>query len=135
MSQGKLFNEITHYLKLVSWESTLKERSIGKDRKSLCLTEPKLSISSSYIFLKCCGLYILYFDTLTDNLIINLVFLDETSEGMFSLYLLELVETAYLKIYGNYPEELFSVKKFSCSMDFRRSMVEVLQIYVRIMRK
>ena len=135
MSQGKLFNEITHYLKLVSWESTLKERSIGKDRKSLFLTEPKLSISSSYIFLKCCGLYILYFDTLTDNLIINLVFLDETSEGMFSLYLLELVETAYLKIYGNYPKELFSVKKFSCSMDFRRSMVEVLQIYVRIMRK
>ena len=59
-----------------------------------------------------------------------MVFLDETSKDMFLLYLLELAETAYLKVYGNYPEELFHVKKFSCSKDFRRSMVEVLQIYV-----
>ena len=76
-----------------------------KERKNLCLTKPKLSISSSHFFL------------------------DETSEGMFLLYLLELAETAHLKVYGNYPEALFHVK------DFRRSMVEVLQIYVCIMRK
>ena len=49
---------------------------------------------------------------------------------MFLLYLLELAETVYLKVYGNYAEELFHVKKFPCSKHFRRSMVEVLQIYV-----
>ena len=48
----------------------------------------------------------LCFDTLTNNLILILVFLDQTSKGMFLLYLLELAETAYLKVYGNYPEEL-----------------------------
>ena len=47
---------------------------------------------------------------------------------MFLLYLLELAKTAYLKAYGNYPVELFHVKKFSSSKGFRRSMVEVLQI-------
>ena len=77
----------------------------------------------------------LCFVTLTNNVTLILVFLDETSEGMFLLYLLELAETAYLKVYRNYPEALFHVKKFSCSKDFRRSMVEVLQIYVCIMRK
>ena len=110
-------------------------KNSGKERKSLCLTKPKLSISSSHFFLKCRSLYILCFDTLTNNLTLLLVFLDETSEGMFLLYLLELAETAYLKVYGNYPQELFRVKKFSCSKDFRRSMVKVLQIYVCIMRK
>ena len=64
-----------------------------------------------------------------------MVFLDETSKDMFLLYLLELAETAYLKVYGNYPEELFHVKKFSCSKDFWYSMVEMLQIYVCIMKK
>ena len=54
---------------------------------------------------------------------------------MFLLYLLELAERAYLKVHGNHPEELFSVKKFTWSTDFRLSMVEVLQIYVYIMRK
>ena len=100
-----------------------------KERKNLCLTKPKLSIPSSHFFLKCRSLYILCFDTLTKNLTLALVFLDETSEAMFLLYLLELAETAHLKVYGNYPEALFHVK------DFRRSMVEVLQIYVCIMRK
>ena len=33
----------------------------GKTRKSLCLTIPKLSISSSYFLLKCHSLYILEF--------------------------------------------------------------------------
>ena len=113
----------------------LCQKKKGKTRKSLCLTIPKLSISSSYFFLKRHSLYILCFDTLTNNLIHILVFLDETSEGMFLLYLLELAETAYLKVYGNYLEELFHVKKLSCSKDFRRSMVEALQIYVCIMRK
>ena len=54
---------------------------------------------------------------------------------MFLLYQLELAKTAYLSVYGNYPEELFNVKKFSCSTDFRRSMAEVLETYVCIMRK
>ena len=94
------------------------------------LNDTKRSISSSYFFLKCRSLYILCFDTLTKNLTLILVFLDDMSEGMFLLHLLKLAETAYLKVYGNYPEELFHVKKFSCSKDFRRSMVEVLQIYV-----
>ena len=108
---------------------TMPEKS-GKERRSLCLPIPKLSISSSYFqFLKCCIYHVL---TLSQAVF---VFLDEASEGMLLLYLLELVETAYLKVYGNYPEELFHVKKFSCSKDFRRSMVEVLQIYVCIMRK
>ena len=113
---------------------TMPEKK-GKKRKSLCLAIPKLSISSCYFFLKCRGLYILCFDTLTNNLILILVFLDETSEDMFLLYLQELTETTYLKVYGNYPEELFHVKNFSCSKDFRRSLVVVLQIYVGIMRK
>ena len=108
---------------------TMSEKS-GKESKSLCLTIPKLSISSSYFFLKCRRLYILCFDTLTNSLILILVFLDETSEVIFLLHLLELAETAYLKVYGNYPEELLHVQKFSCSKDSRRSMVEVLQIYV-----
>ena len=82
----------------------------GKKRKSLCLTIPKLSISSWYFFLKCRGLFILCFDTLTNNLILILVSLDQTSEGMFLLHLLEIAETAYFKVYGNYPEELFHVK-------------------------
>ena len=80
------------------------------------------------LIIKCRSLYILCFDTLTNNLTLILVFLDETSEGMFLLYLLELAKTAYLKAYGNYPVELFHVKKFSSSKGFRRSMVEVLQI-------
>ena len=84
------------------------------------------------LIIKCRSLYILCFGTLTNNLTLILVFLDETSEGMFLLYLLELAETAYLKVYGNYPEEVFHVKKFSCSKDVRRSMVEVLQIYIYI---
>ena len=79
--------------------------------------------------------YVLTFHTLTNNLILILIFLDETSKGMFLYHLLEIEETAYLKVYGNYPDELFHVKKFSCSKGFRRSMVEVLQIYVCIMRK
>ena len=65
------------------------------------------------------------------NLTLVLVFLDETSKGMFLLYLLELAETGYLRVYGNCPVELFHVKKFSSSKDFRRSMVEVLQISTR----
>ena len=88
----------------------------------MCLTKSKLSVSSLNFFLKCRGLYILCFDTLTSNLIFNLVFLDETSKGMFILYLWELAETAHLKEYAYYPEELLSVKKMSCSTDFRRSM-------------
>ena len=107
----------------------------GKERKGLCLTISKRSTSSSHFFLKCRSLYILYFDTLTNDLILILVFLDETSEGVFLLCLLELAETPHLKVYGNYPEELFHMKKFSCSKDFRSSMVEVFQIYVCIMRK
>ena len=94
------------------------------------LNNTKTLISSSYFFHKCCSLYILRLDTLTNSLILILVFLDETSEVIFLLYLLELAETAYLKVYGNYPKELLHVKKFSCSKDSRRSMVEVLQIYV-----
>ena len=98
--------------------------------KSLCFTIPKLSISSSYIFLKCRSLYILCFDTLTNSLIFILVFLHDMSEGMFLLHLSKLAETAYLKVYGNYPEELFHMRKFSCSKDFRNSTVDVLLIYV-----
>ena len=67
-------------------------------------------MSSWYFFLKCRGLFILCFDTLTNNLILILVSLDQTSEGMFLLHLLEIAETAYFKVYGNYPEELFHVK-------------------------
>ena len=77
-------------------------KNSGKKRKSLCLTKPKLSISSSHFFLKFRSLYILCFDTLTNNLTLLLVFLDETCEGIFLLYLLELAETVYLKVYGNY---------------------------------
>ena len=80
-----------------------------KERKNLCLTKPKLSIASLHFFLKCRRLYILCFDTLTNNLTLILVFLDETSEGMFLLYLLELAETTYLKVYGNYPEKILSM--------------------------
>ena len=39
---------------------TMPEKK-GKTRKSLCLTIPKLSISSSYFLLKCHSLYILEF--------------------------------------------------------------------------
>ena len=81
------------------------------------------------------SLYIIGFDSLTNILILILVFLDETSEDMFLLCLLQLAKTAYSKAYGNYLEELFHVKNFFCSKDFRRNMVEVLRIYVCIMRK
>ena len=83
------------------------------------LNDTKHSISSSYFFLKCRSLYILCFDTLTKNLILILVFLDDMSEGMFLLLLLKLEETAYLKVYGNYPEELFHVKKILLFQGFQ----------------
>ena len=85
---------------------TMSEKS-GKERKSLCLIIPKLSISSSYFFLKCHSLYILCFDTLRNNLILILVFVDETREGLFLS--IGISRVAYLKVYGSYPEELFHV--------------------------
>ena len=80
----------------------------------------------------------LCFDTLTNNLILILVFLDQTSKGMFLLYLLELAETAYLKVYGNYPEDLFHVKKIPLFQRFQTSYGRGLAdicIYVSTMRK
>ena len=55
----------------------------GEERKCMCLTIPELSISSSYFILKCRSLYILCFDTRTNNHVLILVFLDERAKACF----------------------------------------------------
>ena len=76
---------------------TVPEKS-GKERKSV-LNNTKTFNFKFVLFSQIPQPLIYYVLTLSHTI---LVFLDETSEGMFLLYLLELAETAYLKVYGNY---------------------------------